>query len=156
MQYVVQFAIGLGILVVVAFGVMGWWSGHRSEPVLGVHAGQLSACPASPNCVSSESGSGNTEQSTVNTIALPDADTERHWQVLLDTVRAHGGAIQVQDGDYVHATFTSAVFRFIDDLELRREGRIVHVRSASRVGHSDLGANRKRVAAIQLAFNSGG
>jgi len=76
--------------------------------------------------------------------------------VLLDTVRAHGGAIQVQDGDYVHATFTSAVFRFIDDLELRREGRIVHVRSASRVGHSDLGANRKRVAAIQLAFNSGG
>ena len=48
---------------------------------------------------------------------------------------------------YIHAEFTSLVFRFVDDLELLldSEAGVIHVRSASRVGRSDLGANRRRV-----------
>jgi len=55
---------------------------------------------------------------------------------------------------YLHAEFTSAVFRFVDDVEFLLDDaeKVVHVRSASRVGHSDLGVNRKRVEALREAF----
>ena len=48
---------------------------------------------------------------------------------------------------YWHGVIRSLIFRFPDDLELLRipnEG-IIQVRSASRIGASDLGVNRARV-----------
>ena len=56
--------------------------------------------------------------------------------------------------DYLYARHTSHWFRFVDDVEflLERDLDVVHVRSASRVGYSDLGANRKRVERIRAAF----
>jgi uncharacterized protein (DUF1499 family) len=67
-----------------------------------------------------------------------------------------GGRIQVENADYLAATFTSTVFRFVDDLELRidRDQKTIHLRSASRVGRSDLGANRKRVEHLKNSFHS--
>jgi uncharacterized protein (DUF1499 family) len=58
------------------------------------------------------------------------------------------------DGDYLHAEFTSALFRFVDDVEffVDRDQRVIHFRSASRVGHSDLGVNRQRMQAIVAAW----
>lgn len=52
--------------------------------------------------------------------------------------------------DYVHAEFTTPFFRFVDDVEflIDREGRRVHFRSASRVGRSDLGLNRRRMRGL--------
>ena len=46
------------------------------------------------------------------------------------------------------------MFRFVDDLECRldAENRVIHVRSASRVGYSDLGVNRKRVERLRARF----
>ena len=52
-----------------------------------------------------------------------------------------------QDGNYWHGVVRSLIFRFPDDLEilqLPRKG-IIQVRSASRIGVSDLGVNRSRV-----------
>jgi uncharacterized protein (DUF1499 family) len=65
-----------------------------------------------------------------------------------------GGSIQVEETDYLAATFTSSVFRFVDDLELRIDTsqQTIHLRSASRVGRSDGGANRKRVELIKNSF----
>ena len=63
-------------------------------------------------------------------------------------------AIISQEDNYLHATFTSKLFRFVDDVELLLDGDKVHVRSVSRVGYSDLGANRKRVEAIRAALSS--
>jgi uncharacterized protein (DUF1499 family) len=54
---------------------------------------------------------------------------------------------------YLHATFASPLFGFVDDLEARRKGEIIHVRSASRVGHSDFGANRRRIERIRHQLN---
>ena len=58
--------------------------------------------------------------------------------------------VTLGDG-YLHAEFTSRLFRFVDDLELHYEpgAFACQVRSASRTGHSDLGVNRKRVAELQ-------
>jgi len=67
-----------------------------------------------------------------------------------------GGSVQLEKADYLAATFTSSLFRFVDDLELRIDTvqKTIHLRSASRVGHSDLGVNRKRVERLKNAFHS--
>ena len=56
---------------------------------------------------------------------------------------------------FIHVEFTSNIFRFIDDVEfyLTEQG-VIHFRSASRIGHSDLGVNRRRVEMIRIAFNN--
>jgi uncharacterized protein (DUF1499 family) len=60
--------------------------------------------------------------------------------------------------DYLHAECRSALFRFVDDLEIQlRPGEgIAAVRSASRVGYSDLGVNRKRVESLRAELAEAG
>jgi len=60
--------------------------------------------------------------------------------------------------DYIHAECTSAVFGFVDDLELHLKPaeKIIAVRSASRLGHSDLGVNRKRVEGLRAVLSRQG
>jgi len=55
---------------------------------------------------------------------------------------------------YLHVEFRSTLFRFVDDVEfvIDEPQGLIHIRSASRVGYSDLGANRKRMEKIRLAF----
>jgi uncharacterized protein (DUF1499 family) len=57
---------------------------------------------------------------------------------------------------YIHAEFTSRLMRFVDDVEFRYDtaARVIQVRSASRIGRSDLGANRKRIDAIREKWES--
>jgi uncharacterized protein (DUF1499 family) len=66
--------------------------------------------------------------------------------------------IRRDESGYLHAECQSRLFRFTDDLELRLDAArgVIHVRSASRVGHSDLGANRKRVEALRRAVEESG
>jgi uncharacterized protein (DUF1499 family) len=56
--------------------------------------------------------------------------------------------------DYWHVEFTTLIMRYVDDVEFRFDPKepAIQVRSASRVGYSDLGVNRKRVEAIRAAF----
>lgn len=62
--------------------------------------------------------------------------------------------IVTADDRYLHAEFTSLLFRFVDDVEflIDSDNGIIHFRSASRAGHSDFGVNRKRMEAIVSAF----
>ncbi len=66
------------------------------------------------------------------------------------------GSIQVENEDYLAATFTSSFFRFVDDLEIRihADQNMIHIRSASRVGHSDGGVNKKRIEQLKKLFHS--
>ncbi len=59
---------------------------------------------------------------------------------------------------YLHVEFTSAIWRFVDDVEFFFDGakKLVHVRSASRLGYSDFGLNRKRVENIRKAWEASG
>ena len=130
------------VLLLVGGAVRGWQS--QTQPELGLLDGQLRTCPDKPNCVSSQAGADD----DVYAIA-PIGGTD--WQALRQGVAAAGGYIVQDDGHYLHATFTSSLFHFVDDLEALRsdaEG-VIHIRSASRVGYSDLGVNRKRVEAIR-------
>ena len=74
---------------------------------------------------------------------------------LRQAVLAAGNATFVVEEDtYWHLEFRSRIFRFVDDVEFLfdPQARLVHVRSASRVGHSDMGVNRKRVEKIRSLF----
>jgi uncharacterized protein (DUF1499 family) len=132
------------VLLLVAAGFGGlFYMGQksRSGDAPGLQAGQLLACPSSPNCVSSESNSPG--ESRVE--ALPvDA-----WDRIPATIEAMGGTVTRQEPRYIAAEFTSSLFGFTDDLEFRLAEDAVHLRSASRVGHSDMGVNRARVRALR-------
>jgi len=136
---------GLLVLIVLLLAggaVRGWQS--QTQPELGLIDGQLRICPDKPNCVSSQADADD----DIHAIA-PISGTD--WQALKQAIGAAGGKIMQDDGHYLHVTFTSSLFRFVDDLEALRadaEG-VIHVRSASRVGYSDLGVNRKRVEAVR-------
>jgi len=69
-------------------------------------------------------------------------------------ILATGGTITSETNSYLSATYMSKIFKFIDDVEIRHEKEnIWHIRSASRVGYSDRGVNRKRVEAIRAAID---
>ena len=57
---------------------------------------------------------------------------------------------------YIHAEFTSAFFRFVDDVEFYfdSEAKIIHMRSASRIGYSDFGVNRQRMEKVRSLFDN--
>ncbi|MEE4339731.1 DUF1499 domain-containing protein [Erythrobacter sp.] len=127
--------IGLAALAVGGFAALGQYSKRGSAP--GRVNGALAPCPDSPNCVSSEAGTAPARR----TPPLP----LENWEVLPGAIAEMGGTVTRQEADYIAAEFTSRTFGFVDDLELRRAEDAVHVRSASRVGHSDNGVNAARV-----------
>lgn len=99
--------------------------------------------------------------------AYPDLDTLRStssyeitYNRALTTARSLGWEITREDpiGGYIEAVDTTAMMNFKDDIVLRvrtnAEGSLVDLRSVSRVGRSDLGANAKRIRAFQTAFNA--
>ena len=62
-------------------------------------------------------------------------------------------AVTVREAHYLRAEFTSRVLRFVDDVEFwLGEAGLIHVRSASRLGHSDFGVNRARVEHLRAAL----
>lgn len=131
--------IGLAALGAGGFAALGQYSKRGSAP--GLVDGGLAPCPGTPNCVSSEAGTPAEKRTAP--LAL-DA-----WEVLPGVIAAMGGTVTRQEADYIAAEFTSRVFGFVDDLELRNGEDAVHVRSASRVGRSDGGVNAARVADLR-------
>lgn len=116
-----------------------------TRPVdLGIHDGHLRPCPGTPNCVSSEPGTPSDK--LVKAFPAPggQADLARLAAVVKAWPRTE---IISTTPDYLHAESTSLIMRFVDDVEFRFDSaaRVIHVRSASRLGKGDLGVNRKRV-----------
>lgn len=140
-----------GLLVLV--GQMGLLSGNRPAD-LGVRDGRLKPAPTTPNCVSSQAEGG---YHAIAPLAIT-GDAASEFARLQGIVESMPGARLVRaDTDYFYAEFASRLLGFVDDVEfyLDRPAGVIHVRSASRLGHSDLGANRKRVEAIRARFSGG-
>jgi len=135
----------IALLIVAAGFVLGVKS--KQSPPLGLVAGHLRPCPASPNCVSSEAAKSDAG----HYIKPLPTRAGKTWAKMASAIEDLGGHIVVNDGQYLHATFTSSLFRYVDDVEARlgASERVIHLRSASRVGHSDLETNRKRIESIR-------
>lgn len=112
----------------------------------------LKPCPSSPNCVSSLAEEDPTHRVPPLSWAGDLAPAKAR---LRQAVLAAGNATFVVEEDaYWHLEFRSRIFRFVDDVEFlfMPQARLIHVRSASRLGHSDLGVNRKRIEKIRALF----
>lgn len=118
----------------------------------GVQSGQLAPCPSTPNCVNSKSQDAEhrIEPLTYNstpTQAMADLKT-----VIQNQERTK---IITETENYLYAEFTSKLMGFVDDVEflLDDSAKVIHVRSASRLGKSDLGVNRQRIETIRAKLN---
>ncbi|MFT5220557.1 MAG: hypothetical protein ACI9LO_002998 [Planctomycetota bacterium] len=143
---------GLMLAAVIFFIVLGIMS--RSGNAAGLIDGKLSACPDKPNCICSEFSGDNSHY--LSPLALNKTIAETAMSNLHAVVSELGGEIQTADQYYLAARFKSALFGFVDDLEIRIdvEGQKIHLRSASRVGHGDLGANKKRIDQLKKMYQS--
>jgi uncharacterized protein (DUF1499 family) len=54
-----------------------------------------------------------------------------------------------QRENYLYAEFRTKLLRYVDDVELFFDGRVVQVRSCSRLGRRDFGVNRRRVEELR-------
>ena len=110
---------------------------------------RLKPCPASPNCVLSTAAAD--EKHRIEPFPFTGSPAEALARVKAAALSFPRTAVVEEAPGYVQLTFTSAVFRFVDDVEFEVDeaAKVVNVRSASRVGHADLGVNRKRVEAIR-------
>lgn len=109
----------------------------------------IPSCPPTPNCVTS----------------APTADDEHHilplryerswetaWDRLRKLLKSQERVVIVEDANgLIRAEATSRVFRFVDDVEFRLDPakHLIQVRSASRVGYSDFGVNRRRIESLR-------
>jgi uncharacterized protein (DUF1499 family) len=117
---------------------------------LGVNNGQLAACPNTPNCVSSQASAVDKEHS-VEPIAFA-GEAKAAIAKLKTIIEGSERTKIVQAGDtYLYAEFASKLMGFVDDVEFYADdsAKVIHVRSASRLGQSDLGVNRKRVEELR-------
>lgn len=133
-------------LLVIAAGC----SGARLErlPTMSV---DLPPCPSSPNCVSSQAADAAHH---VDPIPYSGGHLEA-MRRLRSVIEAMPRArVTAADDLALHAEFTSRIFRFVDDVDcvIDPQAHVIAIRSASRLGYSDLGVNRKRVEAIRSAF----
>ena len=112
--------------------------------------GPLRPCPNRPNCVNSD---GNDRDQQIDPISF-SGSSEKAWQQIQEIIKTLGGEITEDQPPYLSATFTSAVFHFVDDVELRLvpERKLIHIRSGARLGYWDLGVNKKRVEKIRRLF----
>lgn len=127
---------------VAGFFALGLSSQGGSAP--GLVDNRLAQCPTSPNCVSSETGTDSDK--AVEPLPITA------WDAIPATIADMGGKVTVREDGYIAAEFKSAVFGFVDDVEFRKAENSVHVRSASRVGHSDAGVNAARVSELRKAL----
>lgn len=143
----------LGTLATAALAfLLGACAGERPDN-LGVRDGRLAPCPASPNCVTSM-GADDRHQIAPLTFSGDGAAALARLHAVL-AARPDTKIVSLAD-DYLRVEFHTTLF--VDDGEflLHRAGGRIEVRSASRLGYSDLGKNRSRLEEIRGQFLAAG
>ncbi len=145
----VIWATAIVLIPVVALAIVSMMAKRPAN--LGVVEGRLAACPDSPNCVSTQADDAEHRMPPLPLSEPVAAAVERLATILTALPRTK---IVTQTDDYLHAEATSRLFRFVDDVEIYVDSAAgqIHFRSASRTGHSDLGANRARMQQISDAY----
>lgn len=113
----------------------------------------LPPCRDTPNCVSSQAPLAD-QRHYIAPFTI-SGDPKRAWEAFRTTLKTHDRVVITHENEVsLHAEATSLVFRFVDDIDayLDVEAGLIHVRSASRVGHSDFGVNRRRIESIRTTL----
>lgn len=141
----------IALVLLLALLALAWFRMAGRPENLGVHNGRLAPCPNSPNCVSTQS---NSEPHQIAPLAY-EGSAQAAMARLKSVVQAQPRTQIVTETErYLHVEFTSALMRYVDDVEfyLDDSNKTIQFRSASRVGYGDLGANRKRMELLRREF----
>ncbi len=122
---------------------------------LGVRDGVLAPCPASSNCVSSQSAD---PKHAVTPLAYSRSRDEAMADLKEIILAMRRTRITEESKGYIHTEFTSVIWRFVDDVEFffDDDAKVIHVRSASRFGRFDFGVNRRRIERIRTLWEEHG
>ena len=147
--------IGIVLLVLIIGFVLLRWLLPALSPRpdgLGVKNGRLSPCPDKPNCVSTYS---NGQEHGMEPIPYDGDTRDAHQKISTIINDTDGTTLITSEPDYIYAEFRTPRLNLIDDVEFYfdEENQLIQFRSASRLGYSDLGANRERMEAIVAAYN---
>ncbi|MEM6252037.1 MAG: DUF1499 domain-containing protein [Cyanobacteria bacterium P01_D01_bin.156] len=133
-------------------GLQGVFTGNPPTDI-GVQDAQLQTCPESPNCVSSTAGDEDHFIAPIAYTADRDAVRDKLIAIIKNQPRTE---IIDETDDYIRAEFTSRLMGFVDDAEFYflPDTQEIALRSAARLGESDLGVNRRRLEQFRLALQS--
>ena len=142
-------------LLIVIIGVRGLTYFSKPPENLGVINGRLAEPPQSPNCVASQVPTDQPEY--IKPLNLPTDREDPIGDLAKEIAKLPRVTVITEDQNYLHAECRSLVLGFVDDLEFLRDDTqgVIQVRSASRMGHSDLGVNRARVERIRKLWDAG-
>lgn len=158
MRFLILFLLAVSIvaLALIIAGQLGLLRGKAPQD-LGFKDGKLKRISRTPNCVSSQAALWpDDRQKEYSTIAPFKAtgDGSAEMKKIADALKAMPRTVIVsQTSDYIYAQSTTSLLKFTDDVEFAVDAAagVIHVRSASRLGQKDFGANRARVEAIRAA-----
>jgi len=150
------FLIGALLAVVALFAAtrLGAFTG-KAPSDLGVRDGKLKAPSTTPNSVSSQAAlwPDNPQRAYAEIAPLKlQGDAATTLARVAQWIEATAGAhIVERKPDYLYAQFTTPLMRFVDDVEFWFDpaANVIQLRSASRLGQGDLGANRARIESIR-------
>jgi uncharacterized protein (DUF1499 family) len=126
----------------------------KKDKKVGLIDGKLRDPPSSPNCVTTQC-SKDDKTHYIKPI-LYKGDIEEAQEKIKNIITSLKRTKVINEkGNYMHVEFKTFLFRFVDDVEFLFDDKekLIHFRSASRVGTSDLGVNRKRMENIRALFN---
>jgi len=128
------------------------YSKNTHPPInLGVKNGKLATLSNKANCVSTQTTMGKKK-----VIPLPFKENLTNSRAeILNIIKSfpNTNIIEMKD-DYLYVVFTSSTMKYNDDVEFYFDinDKVIHFRSASRGGYSDMGANRKRYNIIKNMY----
>lgn len=147
--------VAIAAVVLLPFAGLAVLRAMSQRPAnLGVKNGRLAPCPKSPNCVSSQAEDDSQRIEPFYFSVTPAEAIGKIEKVLSTMPRT---VVVTKTDHYLHAEATSRIYRFVDDVEFHVDERagVIHCRSASRAGYSDLGVNRARIEQIRAALAAG-
>ena len=120
---------------------------------IGLKDGKLNDCPSSPNCVCSQAKDVGHQIAPLSFSGDLKAAQSRLKKILQILPRTH---FVREESHYWHVEFTTALLKFVDDVEFlfTPGANQIQIRSASRLGHGDLGTNRRRMEDIRQRFKN--
>ncbi len=122
-----------------------------AAPKLGVKNGMLTPCPKSPNCVISQDGD---QKHSISPFEYKGSKKDAKHRLKQVVLLQKGSKITEETDTYMRFEFKTPIMRYVDDVEFYfpDNEKVIHVRSASRVGWHDMWANKKRVEKIRKQF----
>jgi uncharacterized protein (DUF1499 family) len=143
--------LGVIIVLILLMVVKMIVDNNKTPKTIGVNNGKLAAMPNSPNAVSSQA---TEKEKKVEPLEFK-GDIDESKEAILEIIKSMGNVNIIENKeDYIYAVFTTEKMKYKDDVEFYfdKKSKVIHFRSASRVGYSDMGLNKQRYEDIKKVY----